>query len=76
MPSEQKKESPTDTVSHFFDVAAKQLDLSEEICQTLIKPYREITVEVPQRRNNGQLDLYTGYRVQHNGSRGPYKGVM
>ena len=36
MPSEQKKESPTDTVSHFFDVAAKQLDLSEEICQTLI----------------------------------------
>ena len=76
MPSEQKKESPTDTVSHFFDVAAKQLDLSEEICQTLIKPYREITVEVPLRRNNGQLDLYTGYRVQHNGSRGPYKGGM
>ncbi|MAG83704.1 glutamate dehydrogenase [Candidatus Poribacteria bacterium] len=74
MSNEQKKESPTETVSHFFNVAAEQLDLSEEICQTLIKPYREITVEVPLRRNNGHLDLYTGYRVQHNGSRGPYKG--
>ncbi|HIC17177.1 TPA: glutamate dehydrogenase, partial [Candidatus Poribacteria bacterium] len=41
---------------------------------TLIKPYREIIVEVPLRRNDGHLDLYTGYRVQHNGSRGPYKG--
>jgi len=74
MSNEQKKESPTETVSHFFNVAAEQLGLSEEICQTLIKPYREITVEVPLRRNNGHLDLYTGYRVQHNGSRGPYKG--
>ena len=74
MSNEQKKESPTDTVSYFFNVAAEQLGLSEEICQTLIKPYREITVEVPLRRNNGHLDLYTGYRVQHNGSRGPYKG--
>lgn len=73
-PNEKKKESPTDTVNYFFDGAAEQLGLSEEICQTLIKPYREIIVEVPLRRNDGHLDLYTGYRVQHNGSRGPYKG--
>jgi len=73
-PNENKKESPTDTVNCFFDGAAEQLGLSEEICQTLIKPYREIIVEVPLRRNDGHLDLYTGYRVQHNGSRGPYKG--
>merc|ERR1712000_714175 len=42
--------------------------------RTLINPYREITVEVPLRRNDGRLDLYNGYRVQHNNFRGPFKG--
>ena len=66
--------SPTENVRHFFDQAAEKLGLSDEMRRTLINPYREITVEIPLRRNNGKLDLYTGYRVQHNNFRGPFKG--
>lgn len=66
--------SPTENVGHFFNQAAEKLGLSDEIRRTLINPYREITVEIPLRRNNGELDLYTGYRVQHNNFRGPFKG--
>jgi len=66
--------SPTENVNHFFDQAAELLGLSDEMRRTLINPYREITVEIPLRRNNGQLDLYNGYRVQHNNFRGPFKG--
>jgi glutamate dehydrogenase (NAD(P)+) len=36
--------------------------------------YREIRVQVPVRMDDGTLQVYTGYRVQHNGARGPYKG--
>jgi glutamate dehydrogenase (NAD(P)+) len=36
--------------------------------------YRELTVQVPVRMDDGRLEVYTGYRVQHNAARGPYKG--
>ncbi|MER3452494.1 MAG: hypothetical protein C4344_02065 [Acidimicrobiia bacterium] len=36
--------------------------------------YREISVQVPVRLDDGRLLVTTGYRVQHNGARGPYKG--
>jgi glutamate dehydrogenase (NAD(P)+) len=36
--------------------------------------YREVQVQVPVRLSDGQIHVYTGYRVQHNGARGPYKG--
>ena len=68
------KHSPTENVGHFFNQAAEKLGLSDEMRRTLINPYREITVEIPLRRNDGELDLYTGYRVQHNNFRGPFKG--
>ena len=36
--------------------------------------YRELTVQVPVRMDDGHLEVFTGYRVQHNAARGPYKG--
>ncbi len=40
----------------------------------LLFPFREITVEVPVRMDNGDVEVFVGYRVQHNGARGPMKG--
>ena len=57
-----------------FDVAADLLDLDNDIRRTLRKPDREITVEIVLRRDNGVLESLTGYRVQHNNVRGPFKG--
>ncbi len=40
----------------------------------LLFPFREVTVEVPVRMDNGDIEVFVGYRVQHNGARGPMKG--
>ena len=57
-----------------FARAADLLDLSPE-WRTLIRtPFREMKVEVPLYRDDGTFTTYTGYRVQHNGARGPFKG--
>ena len=57
-----------------FNNAADLLDLSPE-WRTLIRtPFREMKVEVPLYRDDGTFTTYTGYRVQHNGARGPFKG--
>lgn len=39
-------------------------------------PYREVTLELPVRRSDGSLSVFSGYRVQHNNSRGPFKGGL
>ena len=57
-----------------FDQACKRLGLSEEMRTLLRIPYRELKVEIPVRMDNGHLSVFIGYRVQHNGARGPYKG--
>ncbi len=66
--------SPFEAVSHFFDLAAEHVDLSEEMRHVLRGTYRELRVQVPIRMDDGRLEVFTGYRVQHNGARGPYKG--
>ena len=42
--------------------------------KSLLIPFREVTVEVPVRMDDGRLESFVGYRVQHNGARGPMKG--
>jgi len=37
-------------------------------------PYREVTVQIPVKLSDGKIHVYSGYRIQHNGARGPYKG--
>ena len=57
-----------------FERAADLLDLSPE-WRTLIRtPFREMKVEVPLYRDDGTFTTFMGYRVQHNGARGPFKG--
>ncbi len=57
-----------------FDDAADRLDLSANVRATLRMPQRELTVDFPVRMDDGAVRLFTGYRVQHNITRGPAKG--
>ncbi len=63
-----------EAVNQYFTDAARILDLDAELHAVLTTPYREITVQVPVRLDDGDLIVARGYRVQHNGARGPYKG--
>ena len=66
--------NPAEAVNLFFDEAAELVHLKDEFYDVLKSSYREIDVQVPVRMDNGELAVFRGYRVQHNGARGPYKG--
>ncbi len=57
-----------------FDEAADRLGLSQAMRAILSKPKRELIVNFPVRMDNGDVEIFTGYRVQHNINRGPAKG--
>jgi glutamate dehydrogenase (NAD(P)+) len=57
-----------------FDHAADQLDLDAGLRKVLRVPKRELTVNFPVTMDDGHVEVFTGYRVQHNLSRGPAKG--
>jgi glutamate dehydrogenase (NAD(P)+) len=57
-----------------FDHAADQLDLDPGLRKVLRVPKRELTVNFPVTMDDGHVEVFTGYRVQHNLSRGPAKG--
>ncbi len=61
-------------VNYFFGKAAQIDHLSDAAIAVLSSTYRELRVQVPVRRDDGSMDVLVGYRVQHNGARGPYKG--
>ena len=61
-------------VNLFFDSAADRLGLSNGLREMLKRPWRELQVQVPVRMDDGEIQVFTGFRVQHNGARGPYKG--
>jgi glutamate dehydrogenase (NAD(P)+) len=66
--------TPYEEVNLFFDQAAERLKLPEGVREMLRRPWRELKVQVPVRMDDGNIKVFTGYRVQHNGARGPYKG--
>ncbi len=66
--------STFDEVNVFFDRAADRLGMEDGLRELLRRPWRELTVTVPVRMDDGAIKTFTGYRVQHNGARGPYKG--
>ncbi len=74
MPVELKPESAYSTAQHQFDLAADVLDLPDEIRTQLREVKRELVVHFPVHLDNNSIELFTGYRVQHNISRGPAKG--
>ena len=66
--------NPYDMAIAQFDEAADRLGLSQAMRAILRKPKRELIVNFPVRMDNGDVEMYTGYRVQHNINRGPAKG--
>ena len=66
--------STFDEVNVFFDRAADRLGMADGVREMLRIPWRELRVTVPVRMDNGEIEVFTGYRSQHNGARGPYKG--
>jgi glutamate dehydrogenase (NAD(P)+) len=66
--------TPFEAVNYFFYRAADIDHLSDAAMAVLSSTYRELRVQVPVRRDDGSLSVHVGYRVQHNGARGPYKG--
>jgi glutamate dehydrogenase (NAD(P)+) len=56
------------------DVAARKLNLNEGLWRILREPSREIIVHIPVQLDNGRLETFTGFRVQHSIDRGPAKG--
>jgi glutamate dehydrogenase (NAD(P)+) len=61
-------------VNYHFDAAADRLGLADDVALVLRSPYREVSVQIPVVQQDGRIHLYQGFRVQHNGARGPYKG--
>jgi glutamate dehydrogenase (NAD(P)+) len=73
-PSTRAEISNLDIVRHYFDLAADHLGLAEDIRLVFWTPYREVTVQIPVKLSDGKTHVFSGYRIQHNGARGPYKG--
>src|SRR6266581_2859804 len=61
-------------VQNQFDRAADLINLEAYMRKILMSPFREVQVEVPVRMDDGRIEVFTGYRIQHNGARGPCKG--
>ena len=60
--------------NYLFEDAAGRVGIDPEIIELLRRPYRELHVVVPVRMDDGHLEVLHGFRVQHSGARGPYKG--
>jgi glutamate dehydrogenase (NAD(P)+) len=67
-------ENPFEEMMSRFDDAAKRLDLETGLYRILRMPEKQIIVSVPVLRESGEVEVYTGYRVIYNTSRGPAKG--
>ncbi len=61
-------------VENQFEIAANLIGLEPSMQVLLKSPFRTVSVEVPVRMDDGRLEVFRGYRVQHNGARGPCKG--
>ena len=57
-----------------FDQAAGRLGLDDGVCKVLRTPSKEIIVHIPVQLDDGRIEVFTGYRVQHSIARGPAKG--
>jgi glutamate dehydrogenase (NAD(P)+) len=68
------EENPFEAMMSRFDRAAELLDLEPGIYKILRHPEKQIIVSIPVTRDNGEVEVYTGYRVLYNTSRGPAKG--
>ena len=68
--------NPWEAQAARFDFAAHKLNLDEGIMKVLRYPTREIILHIPVMMDNGRLEVFTGFRVQHSIARGPAKGGL
>lgn len=74
--AEKKKPSMYESVQKQFDAAADKMGLNPNIRKILGTTNTEIIVHFPVRLDDGTVEVFTGYRVQHNNALGPYKGGL
>jgi glutamate dehydrogenase (NAD(P)+) len=72
--SAENEKNPWLAAAARFDDAANRLKLDEGMRKVLGTPSRELTVHIPVQLDDGRLEVFTGYRVQHSMARGPAKG--
>ncbi len=70
----EQEHNPWEQQAARFNLAAEKLKLDEGLWRVLRQPNREIILHIPVSMDNGQLEVFTGYRVQHSIARGPAKG--
>ena len=70
----EQEKNPWESQAARFNVAAEKLNLDEGLWRVLQQPNREIIVHIPVMMDDGNLEVFTGYRVQHSIARGPAKG--
>jgi glutamate dehydrogenase (NAD(P)+) len=62
--------------NYYYNQAARILGLSDDVTTQLRTPHREVKVECTIRMDDGKVGTFVGYRVQHDNSRGPFKGGL
>ena len=67
-------DNPLEILDDQFNKAADLINLRNDYRILMKKPYRELHVHLPVRMDNGAIQMFQGYRIQHNAVRGPYKG--
>jgi glutamate dehydrogenase (NAD(P)+) len=70
----EQETNPWEAQAARFDEAARRLNLDAGVWKLLSHPVREIIVHIPVSMDDGTIEVFTGYRVQHSISRGPGKG--
>ena len=70
----EQETNPWEAQASRFDFAARKLNLDQGIWKVLRYPSREIIVHIPVSMDDGSVEVFTGYRVQHSVARGPGKG--
>ena len=72
--SAEQEFNPWEAQAARFDLAAQKLKLDPGIWKVLRYPNREIIVHIPVLMDDGSIEVFTGFRVQHSIARGPAKG--
>lgn len=75
-PARREKSSLYETVARQFNRAADLMGLDPDVRKILAKTKNEVALHFPVRMDDGRIEMFTGYRVQHNDAQGPFKGGL
>ncbi|RQG98998.1 glutamate dehydrogenase GdhB [Natrarchaeobius oligotrophus] len=75
-PSDAEPESGLETARRQLARAASQLEIDDNVVERLRHPAKVHEVTIPLERDDGSVEVFTGYRAQHDSVRGPYKGGL